>query len=280
MNERNVIQAFVSHLGKMNGYSMLMVDRWPEDDNCQTPEIDAIAGPYAIEHTTIDTVADQRRRDDWYRQVVGGLDQVISDCVDCGFTITLEYDAIEKGMDWNCIRADLRNWILGNAFNLSHGSHQITLPTSTSVASPIVMRVWKGQSRRIGFARFEPEDDTLATRAKRLLDRKAKKLLNYQIPYATTILLIENDDIALMNEMKLLEAIREAYPEGLPQGVDEIWFVDTSIPHKLLFCDWTAVIGHDSVAARRLRHHPGAAQEPAQRAKPARASADGVQGPV
>ena len=99
---------------------MLMVDRWPEDDNCQTPEIDAIAGPYAIEHTTVDTVADQRRRDDWYLQVVGGLDRVISNCVDCGFTITLEYDAIEKGMDWNFIRADLKNWILSNAFNLSH----------------------------------------------------------------------------------------------------------------------------------------------------------------
>ena len=245
MNEREVILVFVNHLGQKNGYSKLMVDRWPEDDNRQTPEIDAIAGPYAIEHTTIDAVADQRRHDDWYRQVVGGLDQVISDCVDCGFTITLEFDAIEKGMNWNCIRADLKNWILGNASNLGHGSHQITLPTSTSIDSPIVMRVWKGSSRRIGFARFDPQDSTLAARVKHLLDRKVKKLRKYQAPNATTLLLIENDDIALMSEMKLLEAIREAYPDGLPQGVDEIWFVDTSIPHKLLFRDWTAAIRHD-----------------------------------
>ena len=245
MNEREVIRAFVNQLGQKLGCPELVVGRWPEDHNRQTPEIDAIAGPYAIEHTTIDTVADQRRRDDWYLQVVGGLDQVIAGGVDCGFTITLEFDAIVKGMNWNRIRADLKTWILDNASDLRHGSHQITLPTSTSVDSPIVMRVWKGSSRRTGFARFEPQDDTLTARAKYLLDRKAIKLLKYQTANTTTILLIENDDIALMNEMKLLEAIREAYPDGLPQGVDEIWFADTSIPQKLLFRDWTAEVEFD-----------------------------------
>ena len=245
MNEREVIQAFVSHLGQTNSYPNLMVDCWPEDDNRQTPEIDAIAGPYAIEHTTIDTVADQRRADDWFLRVVQGLDQVVADCVECGFTITLEFHAIAKGMNWSRIRSDLKAWILENASDLGYGSHRIVLPTSTSVEPPIAMLVWKGLSRRIGFARFEPQDNTLAARAKCLLDRKATKLLRYQTANATTILLIENDDIALMNEMKLLEAIREAYPDGLPHGVDEMWFADTSISHKLLFCDWTAEIGCD-----------------------------------
>ena len=242
MNEREVIRAFVGHIGRTFGYSNLVVDCWPEDENRQSPEIDAIAGPFAIEHTTIDTVADQRRADNWFLRVVEGLDRVIADCVECGFTITLEFDAIVKGIDWNRIRTDLKTWILDNASDLSHGSHRIILPTTTSVESPIVMHVWKGQSRRVGFARFEPQDTTLATRTKRLLDRKAKKLLKYRTPNSTTILLVENDDIALMNDLKMLDAIREVYPDGLPQGVDKIWFADTSIPDKPLFRDFTTGI--------------------------------------
>ena len=58
----------------------------------------------------------------------------------------------------------------------------------------------------------------------------------------TTILLIENDDIALMNEVKMLDAIRGAYPDGLPCGVDEIWFADTSIPKEPRFQNFTAEI--------------------------------------
>ena len=164
MGERDVIDAFISHLGHQKGYPNLTVDRWPEDENRQSPEIDAIAGPFAIEHTSIDSVADQRQANDWFSRVVGGLDRVIADCVDCGFTITLEYDAITKGMDWHCIRADLEKWILGNASRLSHGSHRVILPTSMPVDPPILMLVWKGQSRRIGFERIAPCDNTLTTR--------------------------------------------------------------------------------------------------------------------
>ena len=47
-----------------------------------------ISRNHAIEHTSIDSVANQRQLDDWYSRVVGGLDQVIQDCVDCRFTVT------------------------------------------------------------------------------------------------------------------------------------------------------------------------------------------------
>ena len=67
------------------------------------------------------------------------------------------------------------------------------------------------------------------------MDRKAAKPGKYQGPDSTTILLVENDDIALMNECKMLDAIREAYPRGLPGGVDEIWFVHTPTQGKPLF---------------------------------------------
>ncbi len=243
MDEHDVIEKFVDHLGSHKGYPNLAIDRWPDKENRTEPEIDAVAGIFAIEHTSIDSVANQRQLDDWYLRVVGGLDQLISECLDCGFTITLEFYAIGKGMDWNCIREDLQKWIVHRAPLLENGNHEIVLPTSTPVEFPIVMRVEKGLPLSIvGFSRFDPEDNTLAARTKKILDRKAMKLRKYQGPSATTILLVENDDIALMNESKMLDAIRDAYSHGLPRGVNEIWFADTSIPGGPQFHNFTAKI--------------------------------------
>ena len=243
MTEHDVIDAFVSHLGQHKGCPNLAVDRRPDRDNRTEPEIDAVAGRFAIEHTSIDSVMDQRRRDHEFLQVVRGLDQVIQDSVDGGLTVTLEFDAIETGMDWNSIRDDLQKLIEDQVPCLEDGNHEITLPTSTPVEFPIVLHVRKGSSPAIvGFSRFEPEDDTLTARVRSLLDRKATKLKKYQGPSTTTVLLVESDDIALMNELKMLGAVQDAYPDGVPHGVDEIWFADTSITVKPQFHDFTTRI--------------------------------------
>jgi len=42
-----------------------------------------------------------------------------------------------------------------------------------------------------------------------------------------------------MNEVKLLRAIREAYPEGLLSGVDQIWYADTSLCPRIEFWNLT-----------------------------------------
>ena len=243
MGEREIICAFVSHLGGLKGVPNLSVDRWPDKENRTEPEIDAIAGDFAIEHTSIDSVANQRQLNDWFLRVVKGLDQIITDYVDCGLTITLDFFAIGKGMNWSGIRADLQKWIVDYASSLGNGSHEIILPTSMSTEFPIVMRIWKKPAPSIvGFARFEPEDDTLSERIGKLLERKARKLRKYQGPTCTTIILLENDDIALMNEAKMLDALRAAYPDGLPQGVNELWFVDTSMSDRPQFLDFTTNI--------------------------------------
>ena len=178
--ERDVIVRFISHLGNVNCILNLSVDRWPDEENRSEPEIDALAGCFAIEHTSIDSVAHQRQMDDWFLQVTKGLDQVIREHVSCGLTITLEYYAIGKGMDWSGIRADLRNWIVHCASVLAMGNHEIELPTSAPSEFPIVMRVWKKAAPCIvGIQRFDPEDGTLPMRIRTLLDRKASKLSRY-----------------------------------------------------------------------------------------------------
>lgn len=42
-----------------------------------------------------------------------------------------------------------------------------------------------------------------------------------------------------MNWDIMLDAIRSAYPQGLPDGLDMIWYVDTSIPSEIEFRDFS-----------------------------------------
>ena len=72
------------------------------------------------------------------------------------------------------------------------------------------------------------------------MDDKGAKLEKSQNLGTMGILLVENGDIALMNELKMLDAIRTAYPDGLPPGADELWFADTSIPDNPHFREFTA----------------------------------------
>ena len=60
MIDREVIAAFVRYL-RQQGHPGLKVDRLPDEVNRKTGDIDAIAGPFAIEHTSINTVPHQRR---------------------------------------------------------------------------------------------------------------------------------------------------------------------------------------------------------------------------
>jgi hypothetical protein len=97
------------------------------------------------------------------------------------------------------------------------------------------------------FARYQPEDETLSERVKVAFNRKAAKLEKYQAPGIETVLLVENDDIALMNEGKMIEAIREAFPAGLPAGVDRLWYADSSIPSVVDVRDFTSAIRKGNV---------------------------------
>lgn len=234
VHDRDVIRAFVEHL-RDRGHPALQVDRWPEDEN--PSGIDAIAGPFAIEHTSIDTLPNQHRDSDWFRRAAGGLEQELPSNTPFRLTITLEYHAVSRGHNWAAIRQALKDWITNEAPRLADGPDVLDgIP-----GVPFRLHVTKASDRHPGvsFARWEPDDDTLSDRIRAQFDRKASKLATYAGPGTTTVLVVETDDIALMNERKMLGAIRKAYPNDTPPGVDQIWYADTSIPSKIEFKDVT-----------------------------------------
>lgn len=238
MNDQDVINAFVAYLGKV-GFPGLKVDRWPDKENRKSRDIDAIAGPFAIEHTSIDTLPNQRRDSDWFMQAMGGIEKELTVLLPFRLNIIIEYDAVSKGQDWSAIRENLKTWIIVESPRLADG--RIVLEDVHGI--PFRLHVRKASDRPPGifFARFKPNDDTLSVRIRKQFDRKAKKLAKYHGSGKTTVLLIENDDIALMNEGIMIDSIKIAYPSGPPNGVDKIWYADTSssIPNYISFMDFT-----------------------------------------
>lgn len=65
MRDKEVIKRFIEYLNNSYGKA-LKIDRWPDEENRESPDIDAIAGEYAIEHTRFDTVENQTRDSDYF----------------------------------------------------------------------------------------------------------------------------------------------------------------------------------------------------------------------
>ncbi len=228
MRDCDVIKAFIAYLQK-NGYSELRIDRWPDKEIRSSSEIDAIAGCFAIEHTSIDTLKDQRWNSSWFTQLIGDIESKISDKLWFRLQIALNYWDVSKNLkkhnNLNQIRENLKIWILNQSKQLSDGSH-----TGIKISGvPFSIDVTKRSDCRPGvfFIRYKIEDDTLSKRTTSLLCRKAKKLFKY--PNFIKLLLLESSDIALMNKPKMFGLIRESLATDFLNGIDEIWYADTSM---------------------------------------------------
>lgn len=239
MTDKELINLFVEYLAG-NGNPGLKIDAWPDEENRQSSEIDAIAGPFAIEHSSVDTVPNQRRDSVRFLQVVKTLHDEFDGKLSFRLTLTLPYEGIQTGQNWAAITDALREWVLNEATKLTIGAHRVAdIP-----GVPFEFQAMKRSSNSTGlfFGRFVPKDNTLPIRLKEQLDRKADKLSRYKDKGRITVLLVESDDIALMDDSKMWVALRQAYPKGLPNGVDQIWFADTSIPDESLFTDMTLAV--------------------------------------
>jgi hypothetical protein len=234
-SDREIIAAFVAHLQK-NGYPDLKIDRYPEDENRNTKEIDAIAGAFAIEHTSVDTLPNQRRDSSWFLRAIGDLESELTGSLDYRLRISVPYEAIEVRQDWNAIKMAFREWIVAKSAALDLGKHQL----QDIEGIPFAFHVTKSVSGKPGalFFRYLPEDATLPERLKTQLSEKARKLTPYQDWHFSTILLLESDCV-LMDQDYMFDSIRSAFDGRMPNGVDHIWFVQSDLPDDLLFYDFT-----------------------------------------
>lgn len=215
-----VIEAFVTHLAA-NGHPGLVVDSRPDESERASAAIDATAGAFAIEHTSIDTLDGQREANAIFTKCVGCIEKEVD--VPFNLSICLPWGATKKGQNYGVIQDALRRWIVEMSPTLACGRHEIDDISDI----PFTLSVYKCDDLGAGvfFSRSVSPDETFGERLRSIIERKAKKLE----PWAShsRVLLIESDDIALTNHVTFWKALRGEYPNGLPRGVDQIWYADT-----------------------------------------------------
>jgi hypothetical protein len=99
-HDKPCIRDLVSFL-KATGRPVTSVDDWPDEN--EHGEIDAIAGPYAIEHTSVDSLPNGRQADARFVQVIGDLEQELAAKLGFPLAITWDWTAIETGPKWPAV---------------------------------------------------------------------------------------------------------------------------------------------------------------------------------
>lgn len=239
-HERSLIIQFVTLLTK-HGLGSGKVDRWPDEENRQTQDIDAISGDVAIEHTSIDTPPYQRRNDEWYIEFLGDLRDFIP-CPGYLIEITLPPTVVGQNVDMEHNRNALRTWItdvlpgLPDTDNLYHAADVDGLPYQIQYSK------LPSSNPGLYFLRGIFHDGNLDDRIRKSVTRKSAKLRPYGADH-TTILLLEFNNYALINEHKARRAVQNGLRGRLPDGVNRIWYADTSILDNVLFTDFTDSLG-------------------------------------
>jgi hypothetical protein len=91
--DRAVVLRFVAHLIE-HGQPDLRVDHWLEDEHPGQSVVEAIAGPFAIEHTSVDTLPNQRGIGDQFQRALGVLEFLP---VTARLRITVPYELVTAG---------------------------------------------------------------------------------------------------------------------------------------------------------------------------------------
>jgi len=217
-----ILTKFVNHLAN-NGYDCVKVDRWPDEENRQSPDIDAIAGRYAIEHTSIDTLYDQRKRGFYFEGVVKKIEAKYKDNLPFMVNISVPYDSTKKKFDWNKIGKSFQKWIEDQAKQIPEQFFEYE--NIEGIPFKFIAQKIEAGVNGVFFSRPVPEDNNLPERLKNLVLRKIDKLDPYKDQNMDTILLVESNDRALMNNGKFFQTVRESFSEGLPISLSELWFV-------------------------------------------------------
>ena len=127
MDDKDIVDSFISHL-RENGHLGLRLDSRPDLDHRNSTDIDAIAGDLAIEHTSIDTIENQRRDSKWFASVADPLEDQFKNALPFRLRLIFPYDGIAKGQDWDAVvRETLASWVSSSAGALSDGSHEVGL---------------------------------------------------------------------------------------------------------------------------------------------------------
>jgi len=138
-------------------------------------------------------------------------------------SINVPYELVTVGSDWEAYRLALAHWIINVAPTLPDGRYDIELPHTPLTCIGIKQ---SDRPARVVISRPIQDDKTLPQRVAQQITRKMKKLRQCKADGYTTVLIVETQDQSLMNQHKMLEAVREGLGGSMPEGLDQLWFTE------------------------------------------------------
>ncbi|MFH0762819.1 MAG: hypothetical protein V1925_02890 [Candidatus Omnitrophota bacterium] len=205
-------------------------------------EIDAIIEgsglKSALEHTSIDTIPQQREDSARFMKVIGCLEKELDGEFPGDIRLLVNCYIIQPGKNhnWDDYKNRLYNWLINNVALLSSTDKHITYNIS---GIPFSISLCKRNSTVSSFkvGRIPPEDKTLLERIMNLLTciEIKNKFSKYRKQNFRILLLIENNDIALMNSPRMVDSIRKELEKNYELPIDEVWHVNSSILSSLRY---------------------------------------------
>ena len=188
--ERRAIEGLLEYLSPVPSG----VDRWPDREERNERAIDAVAGPYAIEHTCVDSFPGQSEDTSFFN----ALATIERDThLNYRLVVSFPVGALRRGDDWPAIIARVRRWLADEAATLAIGYCRVSLD-----GVPFVMHVWREDDSwapGLYVCRQDPGNDGFVDMVKSQTSRKIAKLASHQKAGATTVLLLETRCTALMS---------------------------------------------------------------------------------
>lgn len=197
---------------------------------------------YALEHTLIDPYPNKRDDDRQFMAVMGELETSLPGSgvlrPDCTYEAWVEMHAFRgrKRSEIPGVHEAIKAWITANAPKLTPQRAYETLEFSAS--PPIVpVRVllkctlWPelGDSLRIGRLVRPELEERRRERIRAALGKKGPKLLAERRAASRTVLILENDDVALSNPIEIGAALH-AELAASDFAIDDVYLIDTDRP--------------------------------------------------
>lgn len=225
---------------------------YPDKRERNLPACDALAiigsKKVAIEHTSVDSVPQQRRDSARFMKVLGPLDLDLKNKLPTpgSYWLSVHMNAIPalKRKEWDGIRNRIHEWCLKVANSLEIGS-PYSAPKHFVRAMPegvpfeVTLYRWPGEDGRFLITRLAPNDleDQRKDAISQTISSRGSKVSDYRIVGYRTILVLESNDIALANASLIGQAfIRAAKDLNSMIMPDEVYLVETEMKPYYVHC--------------------------------------------
>jgi hypothetical protein len=180
----------------------------------------------AVEHTTFDILLNKRLDDARLRVLDPAAIAIAKAFPDCRITIGVPLGAVQSGRDWSLLCEAFQEAVVDALLGLPADSHH----TNLTIPGLFPVTIFRRRPTRLPgcfIARKVSDEDMEGCSVNLIsaLQAKERQLRPYAIAGLTTVLLLDNDDLSLMDAHTAAWQFQVAHGQN-PVSIDEVYLLD------------------------------------------------------